>query len=140
MRCIVIVATLAVTGLALGCMTPKVPGAETATRGTVTFSASASSVVAKQGDPLAMLEAREAAETMALANLLKKIKGAYVTSEVTVGDLMFSSQEATTRVDGFLARADVELVPSEPDKTVVTARATLTIPRSHLKSLDEYAE
>lgn len=136
-----IVILLAVVGATLlGCQGPMVPGAEVTEQGTVVFQATGSSLVAKPGDPLAMLEAKAAAETIAFANLVKKIKGAHVTGKVAVDDLMYSSQEATERVEGFISRVHVEFEQTGEDGTLITARAILEVPRDELHDLGRYVD
>lgn len=140
MRSKSLLAVVAIVGLGLsGCFRGAVPGAEVTPLGTVVFNAEASSVVARQDDPLALLEAKTAAETMAQAELLKKIKGAFVSGEATVGDLMFASQEASTRVEGYLSRVEVTFSESPAEEGMVTAKATLEIPRAK-ESLADYVD
>jgi hypothetical protein len=124
----------------LGCKTTTVPGGKVTPEGTVVFSATGSSIVAREDDALALLEARTAAETIAEAELLKKVKGAFINSKVTVGDLMFSSQEASTHVEGYLSRAEISYTKQEPEGQVVTATATLELSRKELDSLARYVE
>jgi hypothetical protein len=130
--------------VAVGCAAPKpVPGAAVQ-NGVAVFAATGSSVVTKDGDALAMLEAQVAAELMAKAALLAKIKGEMVTQEVSVGDLMLESQAAQSEVNGFLARAEVEILKPVPSKLgvppVVTAEATLTLACADLAKLAVYVE
>lgn len=129
--------------LLAGCALPTVPGA-TVEDGKYVFSAQASSVCDKEGDALAKEEAAVAAAVMAKANLLEKIKGIVLSQNVAVSDLMFKSQEAATMVEGFLARATVELVPQQesrlPQPPVVTAKATLTLSSDQLRKLKAYVE
>ena len=128
----------------VGCAAQMVvPGADVAD-GIVSFQAKGTSVVTKEGDDLSMVEARVAAATMAKAELLAKIKGVVIGSNVTVGDLIFESQEAKMAVNGFLARADVTYEPVEPSKiqayNTVTAIATLRMSCAQLAALEEYVE
>jgi len=128
--------------MVVGCVQMgAVPGAEV-TDGTVIFSAEAASVVAREGDPLSVLEAEEAAALMAKAKLLEKIKGAYVTSTIKVGDLMFENQQAMATSDGYLARATVHIAPvargAEP--SMIRATATLALSRHELMRLADYVE
>lgn len=131
--------------LAVGCAVPArvVPGAEVVD-GVVTFSATGSSVVTKDGDALAMLEAQVAAECMAKANLLAKIKGEMVGQDVSVGDLMLESQVAKSQVNGFLGRAELEIMKPVPSKLgvppVVTAKATLRLNCGEMMKLADYIE
>jgi hypothetical protein len=109
----------------------------------VVFRAEGWAAVAKEDDALALLEARVAAAAIAEANLLKKVKGAKVAGEVAVEDLMFTSQEVVTRTEGYLARVNIEYAePEESDggPTIVTAIATLEIPRCRLRRLGDYVD
>ncbi len=126
-----------------GCAQTQVPGASDAGRSVVRFEATASSVVARPDDPLALEEASVAAAAMAKANLLSKIKGEQMTSTVRVSDLMFAGQEVSARSEGFLARATVtlrepEARAQEPRK--VTAVATLELTNRELENLDQYVQ
>ena len=138
------IATLAALGLlaaaAAGCVS-TVPGAELS-EGTVVFSAEAVSVVAKEGDPLALIEATGAAGVMAEAKLLGKIKGEFISSRVGVGDLMFEGQEAAATVEGHLARATVTYATESEGSGTTTVRATavLELSRGDLERLYEYVE
>jgi hypothetical protein len=111
--------------------------------GCIVFQGTGESVVAKEGDPLSIVEAKVAATVMAKADLLGKIKGAYMTSSVTVGDLMFASQEATEAVQGFIGRAEVEIEMVDmgrmPSNRVI-ATATLTLAPEDLANLEAYVE
>ena len=127
-----------------GCSTCRVPGAKMTENGTIMFSATGTSVVARPDDALSLVEAQVAAATIAKANLLEKIKGGLVASGVTVGDLMFEKQEAQVRVDGFLARADVAFMEAEPSRLstplTVTAVASLELTKEQLEMLADYVE
>jgi hypothetical protein len=112
--------------------------------GMVSFSATGKSVVAKEGDPLSEVEAEVAAVAMAKAGLLELIKGARVGQSVTVGDLMFESQEATVEAMGFLARAEIEVTPPQESRLgtspYVVATATLRLTKAELAGLAAYIE
>jgi hypothetical protein len=130
----------------VGCRThgvpgPTVPGA-TVEEGIVTFSAEGTAVVAKADDPLAMEEARIAAATIAKANLLEQINGAFITSKVTVEGLMLESQAASDVVRGWLSRATVEYAAPEKvaSPMTVTAVATLRLNKHELHNLKMYVE
>jgi hypothetical protein len=124
--------------LLAGCVHRAVPGAVMTEEGTYLFEARGQSVIAKADDPLSLLEAELAAATMAKANLLEKVKGAFVTSNVLVGDLMLRSQEAAVIVEGFLSRATVYVeAPSPP---VVTAVAMLELDACELSDLEKYVQ
>lgn len=88
-------------------------------------------------------KAKVAAEAVARANLLKKIKGAYLTEDVSVADLMFESQEARLETAGWLSRAEIRFV--EDDRSfdadeAVHARAELTVTRRQLDDLLKFVE
>lgn len=128
--------------LVSGCRAAHVPGADDTRQGIVTFSATATSVIAKEGDPLSIEEAKLAAATLAKAALLGKIKGEFLTSTVTVDGLMFEAQEATSTVEGYMARARVtfEEQPRIPEPTIVTATAELDLSPAELARLGDYVE
>jgi hypothetical protein len=135
-----------VVALVAGCAAPSaslVPGGKME-NGIVTFSAMGKSVVAKEGDPLSEVEAEVAAITLAKANLLELIKGARVGGSVTVGDLMFESQEATLEMMGFLSRAEISVVPRAESRLgtppYVAATATLRITKADLADMSAYIE
>jgi hypothetical protein len=119
-----------------------VPGAEVTPEGRIVFRAEASTVVAKENDPLALIEAETAAGIMARADLLAKIKGVTVTGKAKVDDLMLRSQEATVTVEGRLARTEVTYIHSAqpPGPTVVRAVATLELTRRDLRRLSEFVQ
>ncbi len=127
----------------VGCSGSLVPGAEMTEEGTVVFVAEGSSVIARSGDTLSVLEAQTAARTIALANLLAKVKGAQVAGTETVADLMFESQKAVSAVEGSLSRVHVsyEQPEAEGDEAqVVTAVATLELNRWELARLAQYVK
>jgi hypothetical protein len=140
-------ALVCVVALVVGCAAPPsashVPGGKMSD-GIVTFSATGKSVVAKEGDPLSEVEAEVAASTRAKANLLELIKGARIGESITVGDLMFESQEATLEAMGFLARAEVKVMPRAESRLgtppYVTAVAELKILKSELADMSAYLE
>jgi hypothetical protein len=136
-----VVACLIGTALA-GCQTAAVPGAEVTPDGTVIFAGQGSSVIVKPDDPLAVLEARAAAKTMALADLVAKVKGAMVHDSVEVGDMVFTGQTAAMHAEGMVARAAVyyEAEEGEHDARIVRALAVLELPRRELERLREYVE
>ncbi|MHC5034198.1 MAG: hypothetical protein ACYTFZ_04100 [Planctomycetota bacterium] len=126
-----------------GCVT-VVPGAEITERGTIVFWAQGQSIVAKEDDPFSRLEAEMAAAAVAKANLLAKVKGELITGNVQVGDLMLKSQEVAVMVEGFLGRANIEIVDAGltrmPKPVVVTAIAALEMAPADLARLGEYAQ
>lgn len=140
MKTIVAIATLA--ALLTGCHLRAAPGGLETERGTVRFEAEGSSVIAKPDDPLSVLEARLAAATIAKANLLEKVQGARVASEVSVDDLMFREHEAVVAVEGVLPRVEVSyLEPAEePAGAVVTAVASVELTRRELRHLPKADE
>jgi hypothetical protein len=134
---------LALTVLFVGCSTMTVPGAEVTDNGNLLFSAEASAPVMKADDAMAMLEAQTAAATMAKANLLEKIKGAFVAGKVEVKDLTFAAQGAATRVDGVLSRVNVTIMPMERTgqmAMVVTAVASLELTCEQFMDLGAYVQ
>ena len=98
--------------------------------------------MAKEDDPVSLLEAQAAAAIMAKANLLALVKGEFITGGTTVADLMFEGQEVQSRVEGLLARAIVTYDEpiGIPVPGTVTAVARLTISRCELRKLDRYVE
>ncbi len=142
-----------------------VPGAEVTEDGAIIFSASGQSV-ATQLDPLSVAKAELAAETVAKANLLEAVKGALVSSNVKVEGLVLTSQSAEKAVQGWLARAVVEIVAEEvvvvpevvvvesnlpqpevvtpevvlPETRIVTAIATLTLCEDDLENMKKFVE
>jgi outer membrane protein W len=136
---LVVVGVLAV--LLAGCASPNVPGA-TVEKGKIVFKADGTAVAAKEGDPLALEEARLAAATIAKANLLELIKGAFVTSKVTVEGLMLESESAALSTQGFLSRTTIAYgeEPKVPPPAVVKATATLTLSKKDYMKLKDYVE
>ena len=125
----ILVSLLVLSVVAIGCKSQMVPGAEVK-GGCVKFMAEASSPILKADDAMAIVEAQTAAMAMAKANLLEKIKGAYITSHVQVKDLAFASEGAMVSTDGMLARISVECKPIErtgPMAMIVTAVASLNL-------------
>ncbi len=139
-------AALAAVGVFLlalgGCAGPAVPGADVVTCVNAEFSARGTSIMAKEDDPVSLLEARVAAATMAKANLLALVKGEFITGGTAVADLMFEGQEAEARVEGFLSRAIVTYDEpiGIPIPGTVTAVARLTISRRELRKIGRYVE
>ena len=128
----------------VGCAGPQVPGADVTETGAVVFSATGKSVVEEVGDAYSTIKAEAAAETMAKANLLGKIAGVSLSQGITVGDLLFESQEAQTAVAGWLARATVTFAETEaglgPADPTIIATATLAISASEVDDLELYAD
>ncbi len=139
MRRLTILAGATLALLLIGCALRPVPGGVETGRGTLRFEAEGKSVVARSDDPLSLLEARLAAATIAKANLLEKVQGAYVMGEVNVDDLMFREQEAVAVVEGFLPRVEVTQVAQEAstEGSVVTAVASVELTRRELRRLAE---
>jgi hypothetical protein len=140
MRKMAALAVIALAGVLMGCA-QLIPGAEKGVD-LVVFSADAASVVAKVGDPLSLVEAEVAAGLMAKVNLLEKVKGAYLSGNVTVGDLMFKSQQAAAAVEGRLARATVvyESVTKGADVVMVRAIASIEMSGADFEMLEDYVE
>ena len=143
MKLTVMAALFCALALAVGCQTaPVVPGAETV-GSKVVFSATGSSVAASENG-LDIEKARVAAAVIAKANLLELIKGAHISSSVSVDDLEFASQEAATMVEGLLARARIsyattEEVPEyEKPALTITATASLALQPSEVAFLKAY--
>jgi len=114
------------------------------------FTAEGQSVAVAADGPMGLLKARITAETIAKANLLETIKGGVISSSVTVGDMMFGSQSASTEVEGWLvgvtlkiettSKKESNLPDAEPVDQIVTAQATLEIPLSAWENLSDYVE
>jgi len=115
-----------------------IPGATVGADGMVVFSAEGKSVVTNPDDPLSEVKAEVAAATLAKANLLEVIKGAPITSETNVSDLLYKNSEAELRVEGWLSRAVVTFEPREgriAPSPIVCATATLTLDKKALMDL-----
>lgn len=80
-----------------------VPGA-VVTDGMIIFEATGKAALTDLEDPLAKVKAEAAAAATAKANLLELIKGAEITSNVTVADLMYQSSNTTLKIMGWLSR------------------------------------
>lgn len=135
--------------------TMVVPGATVTEDGSLIFSAEGQSIATMES-PISIAKAKVAAATTAKANLLEVIKGALISSSTKVEDLMLVSQSAEKKVNGWLARATVEIVPLEeivvektnlpqepdiePTEQVVTAIATLILSQEDLDALKPYVE
>lgn len=134
---------LVLSVLFVGCSTMNVPGAQVTESGTLVFSAEGSSPIMKANDAMALLEARTAAAVIAKANLVEKIKGAYVAGSVEVRDLAFAAQSAGASTEGLLARAVVTYMPLERTgqmAMVVTAVASLELTVEQFMDLKTYVE
>jgi hypothetical protein len=132
-----------------------VPGAIVTENGAIVFSAAGQSVCLTES-PLSVAKAEVAATTVAKANLLEVVKGALVSSNAKVKDLVLTSQTAEKTVNGWLARATVEIVPLKaivvektnlptkqdtgPKEQMVTAIATLTLSAEDMDALKPYVE
>jgi len=146
MKKVLAIALVGIMAIGLvGCATRLVPGAEWTEDGTILFMAEGVSV-ASDGTPLAAAKARVASAVNAKANLLEKIKGAIVQGDVTVADLMFKSQNASTEVSGWLARASIDYeVPEgkrseKPKATLIKAIASLELEPEDFENLEQYLE
>jgi len=143
MRTKAIACLMVLSVVLVGCSAVHVPGAVTTERGTLLFSAEGSSPIMKADDPLALLEARTAAAAIAKANLLEKIKGAYVASNVEVRDLTFAAESAGVSTEGLLSRVVVTYAPLERTgqmAMVVTAVASLELTCDQFMDLGSYVE
>ncbi len=132
-----------VGALATGCASSyHEAGAERVTRGNYLFTATGVALVAEPGDESDLIKAQMAAEAIARANLLKNVKGAYVTDKVTVEDLMFVDHRAQQETAGWLSRAEMTLVrdPRRMDDKVVEVRADLVVTRRDLQNMRRFAE
>ena len=127
-----------------------VPGASLTKDGTLLFTAQGQSIAKADTGALGVARARLAAETVAKANLLEVVKGGLISSTVSVGDMMFQSQRATSVVNGWLAGVTVEisslaseqsrLPDAKPVDQVITATASLELSEEALKNLKDYVE
>ena len=134
----ILVSLLVLSVVFVGCNSTMVPGAEITKGGTILFKAEATAPVMKADDAMALVEARTAAAAMAKANLLEKIKGAYITSHVQVKDLAFAAESAVINADGMLARISVEYLPVDrtgPMAMVVTAVASLELSKEQYQKM-----
>ncbi len=128
----------------------SIPGSTLTQTGTLLFKAEGQSVAVAEDGALGVAKARLAAETIAKANLLEILKGALVTSSVTIGDMMFESQLVTTTVSGWLggvtletgsSTADQSRLPNaEPVDQMITAKATLELSAEAWENLKDYVE
>ena len=115
-----------------------VPGAEMLDDGSITFTASGKSAIVDINDPLARIKAEAAAATTARSNLLELIKGARISSDVVVADLMYKSSTTKTMVMGWLSRAKVTITQRAgrlAPGAIVEATATLTLDKEALANL-----
>jgi len=128
----------------------NIPGATRTDYGTLVFTAQGQSIIKVDGGPLGIAKARLAAETIAKANLLEVIKGGLINSSVSVGDLVFESQKASTVVTGWLSGATVETISTESEQSrlpdaepvdhIITATATLELSEEAWAHLQDYIE
>lgn len=145
-KIIALMSLTAVTAALVGCQSMNEAGA-TRDGGNYTFSATAEAVSVRPTNEHDLAKARLAAAVNAKAALLEKIKGAKVSSKATVGDLLFTSQEAQSVTKGWLSRAEVTYAADAPDRLgdvanpgIVTATATLTLTRSELRQLAKFVD
>ena len=124
-----------------GCVTQYVPpGATYTSNGALRFEAEGMSISENPNDPLDMAKAKLAAGVNAKANLLEKLKGAYVEGSVQVADLVFASQEAASMVDGWLSRATVVYETDGRPKGPRLVRAIASIELKDIRELRRYVE
>ena len=127
---------------AAGCASYQVPGAEKGEHGSYLFTSSGTALVEAPGDLRELTKAKMAAEAIARANLMKKIKGVHLTETVSVEDLVFSKQMARLETAGWLSRAEItfEQDTRRIEDEVVHAHASLTLTRRDLDNLRKYVE
>ncbi len=128
----------------------SVPGSTLTQTGTLMFTAQGQSVAAAEDGALGIAKAQLAATTIAKANLLEILKGALISSSVTVGDMEFQSQAVSATVSGWLGGVIVEtsssateqsrLPDAEPVDQMITATATLELSSEAWENLKDYVE
>lgn len=128
----------------------EIPGSTLTADGTLLFEANGQSVAEAEDGAAGLAKARMAAETIAKANLLEIIKGGLISSSISVGDMMFQSQQVSSEVSGWLGgvvlntestkEKESHLPDAEPVDQIVTATASLEISLSAWKNLQEYVE
>ncbi len=128
----------------------SIPGSTLTQTGTLLFAAEGQSVAVAEDGALGVAKARLAAETIAKANLLEVLKGALISSSVTVGDMMFQSQLVSTTVSGWLGGVILEssssasdqsrLPNAEPVDQMITSTATLELSAEAWGNLKDYVE
>jgi hypothetical protein len=128
----------------------SIPGSTLTKNGTLLFKAEGQSVAIAGDGAIGVAKARLAAETIAKANLLELLKGALISSSVTVGDMMFQSQVVSTTVSGWLGGVVLETSSTEnvqsrlpnakPVDQIITSKASLEISKDAWKNLQDYVE
>lgn len=128
----------------------SIPGSTLTQTGTLMFTAQGQSVAVAEDGALGVAKAQLAAETIAKANLLEVLKGALISSSVTVGDMEFQSQAVSATVSGWLGGVILEtsssaneqsrLPDAEPVDQMITAKATLELSSEAWKNLKDYVE
>ena len=128
----------------------SIPGSTLTQTGTLLFTAEGQSVAVAEDGALGVAKARLTAETIAKANLLEILKGALVSSSVTVSDMMFQSQLVSTTVSGWLggvilttsssANEQSRLPNAEPVDQIITSTATLELSEEAWENLKDYVE
>lgn len=128
----------------------SIPGSTLTQTGTLLFAAEGQSVAVAEDGALGIAKARLAAETIAKANLLEVLKGALISSSVTIGDMMFQSQIVSTTVNGWLGGVTLEtntsaneqsrLPNADPVDQMITAKATLELSAEAWENLNDYVE
>lgn len=131
---------------------PKVmvPGAVVTQEGNLLFVATGESVAKIEDGALGVVKAKVAAAVIAKTNLLEILKGAVIGGSTTVADLMFTSQSASSTVDGWLAGVVVESAAKSERKSnlpgakekdqIVTAKATLEVTGDGWEALKKSVE
>lgn len=123
------------------------PGAAVTEDGNYLFEATGMSVAQNPDNAHQVAKARLAAAINARAALLEKIKGAQVSSEATVGDLLLKSQEAQSYTHGWLARATVTYERQRPNRLgevaqpeMIKAKASMTLSADQLHKLKKFVD
>jgi hypothetical protein len=123
------------------------PGATVTEDGNYMFEATGISVAQNPDDEYNVAKSHIAAAVNAKAALLEKVKGARVSSEATVGDLLLKSQDAQSFTRGWLSRATVTYKHQKPDRlgeveqpATIKAKASMTLSREQIDKLKKYVD
>lgn len=127
-----------------------VPGAVVTQSGNLLFVATGESVAKVEDGALGVVKAKVAASVIAKTNLLEILKGAVIGGSTTVADLMFTSQSASSTVDGWLAGVVIDSTVASERKSnlpgakekdqIVTAKASLEISGDGWEALKKSVE
>lgn len=115
-----------------------IPGAVVSDDGKITFSATGKSAITDIDDPLAKIKAEAAAATTAKANLLELVKGARISSDIVIADLMYQSSTTKATVMGWLSRATITITESAgrlASGAIVEALASITLDKDTIANL-----